>query len=470
MDPPPKPTALIGTRHRQIFIIFCGLFMCYIQRANLAVGLVAMTDSTANPDFPTVQFTTYQKGLLSGVFYWGYLTSGIPLGYLADKYGSVRVMSIAGGIFCGIATIIVPYAAINWSFEVVCASRIIQGLGQGSFLPSTQSFLSKWAIPQEREYFAWVWSGCQLGTIVMTLLGGVIAESPGGWPTIFYASGGLSIAWGIFCLMYGASSPAVHKTISKEEKDYIEINFQSSSKKGKNMKIPFKAIFLSTPMWALLICQSSENWAFSIILTLMPTYLSGVYDLDVTQNGVLSALPYIAMFLCTYLFSYLGTHLRGKTSVHFNRMFWSSIAMYGTAAALMPLCFLNITSTGAVVSLMLANGLNGAVYLGYLSNHLDLAPNYAGFLLGVSNALGNITSIIAPSWAGYVVEDDHNMQQWGIVFLVSALVKVFGNTVFLIFGSTTVQPWNDPDFGKTNNVMKNNGRRKSLNEEEESQI
>ncbi|CAB0020524.1 unnamed protein product [Nesidiocoris tenuis] len=371
--------SLIGTRHRQIFIIFCGLFMCYIQRANLAVGLVAMTDSTANPDFPTVQFTTYQKGLLSGVFYWGYLTSGIPLGYLADKYGSVRVMSIAGGIFCGIATIIVPYAAINWSFEVVCASRIIQGLGQGSFLPSTQSFLSKWAIPQEREYFAWVWSGCQLGTIVMTLLGGVIAESPGGWPTIFYASGGLSIAWGIFCLMYGASSPAVHKTISKEEKDYIEINFQSSSKKGK-------------------------------------------------------------------------------------------VTMYGTAAALMPVCFLNVTSTGAVVSLMLANGLNGAVYLGYLSNHLDLAPNYAGFLLGVSNALGNITSIIAPSWAGYVVEDDHNMQQWGIVFLVSALVKVFGNTVFLIFGSTTVQPWNDPDFGKTNNVMKNNGRRKSLNEEEESQI
>lgn len=40
------------------------------------------------------------------------------------------------------------------------------------------------------------------------------------------------------------------------------------------------------------------------------------------------------------------------------------------------------------------------------SNHLDLAPNYAGTLMGITNCVANIISIIAPLVVGFVVQEE----------------------------------------------------------------
>ena len=44
----------------------------------------------------------------------------------------------------------------------------------------------------------------------------------------------------------------------------------------------------------------------------------------------------------------------------------------------------------------LALGSSGLVVAGFLSNHLDIAPNYAGILMGITNTAGTIPGIIAP--------------------------------------------------------------------------
>lgn len=36
------------------------------------------------------------------------------------------------------------------------------------------------------------------------------------------------------------------------------------------------------------------------------------------------------------------------------------------------------------------------------------------------------------------------MEQWHIVFYISALIYFLGNLVFIVFGSGEVQWWNDP--------------------------
>lgn len=37
-------------------------------------------------------------------------------------------------------------------------------------------------------------------------------------------------------------------------------------------------------------------------------------------------------------------------------------------------------------------------------------------------------------------------EEWQIVFIISAVIFIVGNTVYIIFGSTKLQEWNDPDF------------------------
>lgn len=58
--------------------------------------------------------------------------------------------------------------------------------------------------------------------MITMFFAGILAASPGGWPSIFYVSGLCAIVWALVWFYIGADSPAKHKSISKEEKDYIE--------------------------------------------------------------------------------------------------------------------------------------------------------------------------------------------------------------------------------------------------------
>lgn len=38
--------------------------------------------------------------------------------------------------------------------------------------------------------------------------------------------------------------------------------------------------------------------------------------------------------------------------------------------------------------------------------HLDMSPNFAGTMLGITNCVANLTSIIAPLAAGAIIKDE----------------------------------------------------------------
>lgn len=47
-------------------------------------------------------------------------------------------------------------------------------------------------------------------------------------------------------------------------------------------------------------------------------------------------------------------------------------------------------------------GFMGTFYSGLKVNNLDLAPNYAGVLMAITNGIGGITGIIAPYIVGVI--------------------------------------------------------------------
>lgn len=78
-------------------------------------------------------------------------------------------------------------------------------------------------------------------------------------------------------------------------------------------------------------------------------------------------------------------------------------------------------------------------------NHIDIAPNFAGTLMGLTNAAANVMSIIAPLLVGFVVKNESDPAEWRLVFFISAGVYFFGNLMFIIFSQTEIQTWNDPE-------------------------
>lgn len=66
-------------------------------------------------------------------------------------------------------------------------------------------------------------------------------------------------------------------------------------------------------------------------------------------------------------------------------------------------------SAGAIILLTIAVGLNGTTYVGYMVNHMDLSPNFAGSLMGLTNSIANMMSILGPLTVGFILTDSHGV-------------------------------------------------------------
>lgn len=67
---------------------------------------------------------------------------------------------------------------------------------------------------------------------------------------------------------------------------------------------------------------------------------------------------------------------------------------------------------GAVAILVIAFSFCGFQFGGFLVNHLDIAPQYAGVLMGIANGIGTTASFIAPFIVDLITQDvrssEHN--------------------------------------------------------------
>lgn len=64
--------------------------------------------------------------------------------------------------------------------------------------------------------------GGPFGTVLSLPITGWISASYIGWPSAFYIYGAVGICWVAIFLIMGSESPAQHKSISVEERYYIE--------------------------------------------------------------------------------------------------------------------------------------------------------------------------------------------------------------------------------------------------------
>lgn len=67
-------------------------------------------------------------------------------------------------------------------------------------------------------------SGAQFGTAATMVVSGYLIHGGvmGGWPSVFYVMGGISLVWFVFWTMFIYNKPTEHPRISKEELNYIE--------------------------------------------------------------------------------------------------------------------------------------------------------------------------------------------------------------------------------------------------------
>ena len=116
-------------------------------------------------------------------------------------------------------------------------------------------------------------AGNYAGTVVSMPLSGILANSIG-WESIFYVFGSIGIVWFVAWTIIVKKSPQEDPFISEEEKSYI-VKQLGDRKQDEILYPPWREIFTSTAVWAIVASHFSENWGFYTLLTQLPTFLSG---------------------------------------------------------------------------------------------------------------------------------------------------------------------------------------------------
>jgi hypothetical protein len=97
-----------------------------------------------------------------------------------------------------------------------------------------------------------------------------------------------------------------------------------------------------------------------------------------------------------------------------------------------------------VVFLLTATvGLNGLNSSGVSCNHIDIAPNYAGTLMGISNSASNTMGFVTPWIVSLVTGLHEDLDHWQTIFCMAAVIYVVGNLFFIMFATGEVQSFNE---------------------------
>ncbi|CAL4130204.1 unnamed protein product, partial [Meganyctiphanes norvegica] len=481
VDPaePEVPKELWGGRHTLALLGFLGIAVVYAMRVNLSVAIVAMVKSKSNDSIHTevcpvtdnstdtgdegggeYDWDEGTQGLILGCFFYGYWVTNLIGGRAAEYFGGKLVFGV-GIVATAVLTVISP-VSVQDDPGFFIAIRVLEGATEGVTFPAMSYILASWMPPLERSKFSTlVYSGVQFGTIVTMPISGWLCDSDflGGWPSVFYLFGGLGIIWGVAWFLLIHDDPQKHPRISQAEKDYILKH--CGAKSEKPVAIPWREMVVSLPVWAAAIMHFGNNWGFYTLLTELPTYLKNIQHFDMKSNGVFSALPYLVMWIFSIIYGMVIDQLlnRGKVSNIFVRRMSMAIGAYGPMLGLVVMCFVDCDSTLAMVVLCFAVGLNGAIYCGYMCSSQDLAPNFAGTIMGITNTLATIPGFAAPAVIGAITKDNQTLPAWRAVFLLSSVVYLITATFYIVFIKADVQSWNEPKDNKnTEHEMKSIGK------------
>ncbi|NXO71172.1 VGLU1 protein, partial [Phainopepla nitens] len=166
---PPRPPVLdctfCGLPRRYGIAILCGIGFCisFGIRCNLGVAVVSMVNPShgqvrgqrgppALPQHAQFNWDPETVGMIHGSFFWGYIVTQIPGGFIAQKFAANRVFGLAI-VSTSVLNMLIPSAA-RTHVGCVIAVRVMQGLVEGVTYPACHGIWSKWAPPLERSRLA----------------------------------------------------------------------------------------------------------------------------------------------------------------------------------------------------------------------------------------------------------------------------------------------------------------------------
>jgi MFS transporter, ACS family, solute carrier family 17 (sodium-dependent inorganic phosphate cotransporter), other len=203
---------------------------------------------------------------------------------------------------------------------------------------------------------------------------------------------------------------------------------------------PVGNILRHPAVWAIVVNNFAFHYTFYVVMNWMPTYFQSLIGRDLQSIGVGKPIPYIVMFAMSNVGGWMGDWLIHKGyMVGASRKIVNSIGFWSAVVLLMIMPTAETVVQGLVV-LSLCLGALGLSRGGFSVNHMDIAPKYAGIVMGISNTAGTVSGIIGVSATGFILEaagGSEDRAGWFQSHLLAASMLVLASAYFIVAGRGT---------------------------------
>lgn len=266
-----KHTGITG-KYLAFTLLYIGWCISYIDRAAINISLASIAkEFSLNPA---------AMGMVLSIFFIGYAVMQLPGGWLADKFGSKKVIVVAL-LFWSAFTV---FTGLAWSLSSLILIRFLFGLGEGAFPCASLKGVAEYFPKSERPRMTGaILSSNYIGSAIAPMIIAPLLLYFG-WRNMFFVIGVVGI---VFVFVYWFfMGPA--KAFGEE-----------AANAGQTQKVDMRVLLKIPLMWQLVIAWFGLSLVNKGLDSWMPTYLLTVRHLDLKSIGILTPLPFIAAGIST---------------------------------------------------------------------------------------------------------------------------------------------------------------------------
>jgi MFS family permease len=383
--------------------------ICYIDRTNISFAL---------PHLKTdMHLSGAQQGLVSGIFFWGYLVLQVPGGYLAERWSAKRWIAILLVLW----SVAAMASGLTDTFGELVLARFLLGVAEGGVQPALMASIRSWFPFAERSRaYAIFKLYTPIAAIVAAPFSGVLLTYTD-WRWMFIIQGGAPLIVGLVAwLAIMRDTPAKASWLSENERNYIE---RSRQEEGEPLQYrgTFKAAFRSGIVWYFALIYTLTQMGLLGLTLWMPSVLKKAFHTDM-QVGLVAMLPQLAAGLAIILVG-RSADRRGGHVAHMS-------VVLGAGAVIMAGASLISADQKWVVlgAMILGTAASIAWYGPFWATVTKLTPvAAAGAGMGLVNGVGNLGSFFGPYIGGWLTDlsgGGYALTQafFGLVFAIAAVL------------------------------------------------
>lgn len=408
------------TRHVVLWLTVAAYMITYMDRVVIASAVPAIR-AEFGFDMPTM-------GWILASFRWGYALFQIPGGWLGDRIGPRRALTMIVTWW----SIFTSLTVLAWSAWSMAAIRFFFGIGEAGAFPIATRSLSRWILPAERGFAQGIThAGSRLGAAVTPpLVVALIAWA--GWRAPFLTFGILGVVWSAVWFFYYRDTPDEHRGTNEAERELIRKALGRRRSETAAASVPWRRLLSNPVLWYLSAMYFCYAYCISVYLDWFPAYLNDRRGFSLAEMGFYASLPLFAGTAGDLLGGWTSDRILRRTGDL--RIARRSVAVAGFVIGAMGIVPAALTadpiwcvafSCVAVFGIELTVGVSWAI-------PLDIGGDYAGSVSAVMNTCGNVGGAISPALLAYLVGG----YGWAAPFLVASALCVLAAILFLRIDAT----------------------------------